>query len=430
MTVGGVLIDTSLKDTIRKSSAEYVDQLYGKFIAAAQEATGEPHYTPNPKSPKQLSDLFFGKLRLVGRGTSTDDENRTRMFVHPRTSEAARKVLVTLGEYAKENKFLSTYANISIDADNRCRSEYKQTGVASAPGRLSSAQTLWGHYDPIAREYIQHGANLQNQPERSHEMFIADPGYGFGYFDLAQAEARVVAWDAKIDKWMHDFERARLDGGFDCHRSLASDMFKMPYDDVPTLDRNNDGTVTLRFVAKRCRHGLNYRMGADVLATTTGLSMSEAQIAFDKYHRATPELRRWWQAIEQEVRKTSQLFNFYGRRLLILQRIDDQALKSVVAFKPQSTIGDKVVRVIYLSESDPRWPSDARIALNIHDALICIAPIAKLKTCLSIMKKYAQEPLLIHGNQLIIPADLKIADSASEVNRWSTLEKVYVDAAK
>lgn len=430
MTVGGVLIDTSLKETVRAASVSHVDELYGQFLSAVREATGDDNYTPNPKSPKQLSDLLFSRLRLVGRGTSTDDENRLRMFKHPRTTQAAREVLRTLGEYAKENKFFSTYANISIDEDNRCRSEYKQTGVASAPGRLSSAQTLWGHYDPTERKMIQHGANLQNQPERSHQQFIADPGYGFGYFDLSQAEARFVAWDARIEKWMADFERARLDGSYDCHRALAADMFKVPYDEVPTFDRDDQGQVTLRFIAKRCRHGLNYRMMADRLATTTGLPLSEAEVAFQKYHRATPELRRWWSDIEKEITQTRMLFNAYGRRFMLLQRPDDDALRSVVAFKPQSTIGDKVCRVIYQSEDDPRWPYNARIALNVHDALVCLAPIEKLKTCLSIMKKYAEEPLLIHGNQLIIPADLKVADSPTEINRWSTLKKVYVDAAR
>ena len=54
--------------------------------------------------------------------------------------------------------------------------------------------------------------NLQNQPERSHPMFIADEGYSVGYFDMSQAEARIVAFYADIATWKEQFERARFDG--------------------------------------------------------------------------------------------------------------------------------------------------------------------------------------------------------------------------
>jgi hypothetical protein len=49
------------------------------------------------------------------------------------------------------------------------------------------------------------------------------------------------------------------------------------YSDVPSKDfisgdQGKDGLQpTLRYIAKRCRHGLNYRMAAPRLAETTGL---------------------------------------------------------------------------------------------------------------------------------------------------------------
>ena len=41
---------------------------------------------------------------------------------------------------------------------------------------------------------------------------------------------------------------------------------------------------------------------------------------------------------------------------------------------PQSTIGDKVARVIYQCHTDPDWPTAWMLgsALNIHDALIAL----------------------------------------------------------
>jgi len=67
------------------------------------------------------------------------------------------------------------------------------------------------------------------------------------------------------------FAQARLDGKYDCHRALASEMFKVPYDEVPVKDWDEDNHPTIRYVAKRCRHGLNYRMERFKLSEVTDL---------------------------------------------------------------------------------------------------------------------------------------------------------------
>lgn len=438
MVVGGVKIDTEVKQNLKDEIGTRVQELLEDFYKAVQDATGDETYEPNPKSPKQLSELLFSRLKLVGRGTSTDAENRQRMYAHPATTEPKRRVLRTLDDFAKENKFYSTYVTSAFDDDGRMRCTYNQTGVQSAPGRLSSSGMLWRN-----AEGEQTGMNLQNQPERAYSMFVADPGYGLGYFDMAQAEARLVGWYAKIETWIEQFERARIDGSFDAHRALAADMFGVPYDEVPTYDRydsskghiipegKRDRDVTLRFIAKRCRHGLNYRMGPDRLSSTTGLPLADAMVAYRNYHRITPELQRWWVSLEEEVKKTKTLFNAYGRRFIVLERLSPEALESIVAFKPQSTLGDHVVRVIRKSHEDERWPINARMWLNIHDALICLAPRHKVKTCLSIMKKYAEEPIMINGMPLIIPAETKMGyPDDKEIIRWSQLKAVEVEAAK
>ncbi len=341
------------------------------------------------------------------------------MKQHPRTPQIAKDMIDALDKYAKENKFLGTYAEMTIDEDERVRCEYKQTGVASAPGRLSSTSTMWGS-----------GTNLQNQPGRAHRMFIADDGYGFSYFDLSQAEARVVGWKYKIESWIEQFEQARIDGIYDAHRALASEMFHIPYDEVPKEDWDADGNMTIRYKAKRCRHGLNYRMGPDRLAETLEIGFPEAYELHRIYHRVNPELEVGWNATLKEVKDKRSLYNAYGRRWILLERIDDEALKSVVAFYPQSTIGDKVSRCIYLCESDPDWPETARMALNIHDALIALHKLEDGPTVRRIMKKHAEEPIPIvdiYGTEreLIVPCDLKasVADEYG-IHRWSTLEKV------
>jgi len=415
MTVGGVLIDGEEKDKFRHDVRETVARLLQEFHGAVAKATTDDTFRPNPSSTRDRSELYFNRLKLVGRGTSTDAANRDRMRQHPRTSEDARHVLRLHDEWAKEFKFLSTYAESDIDEDGRMRCEWRQTGTQAAPGRLSSAQTLLGT-----------GANLQNQPTKARRMFVADEGYVFIYFDLSQAEARYVAWDAEITKWKEQFEKARLDGSYDCHRALASEMFNVPYEDVPTTDEDASGSKTIRFIAKRCRHGLNYRMAPERLAETTGLPLQRAHESYIMYHRLTPELRRWWGTLEKEVRSTRMLYNAFGRRLYVMERLTEDSLESIVAFKPQSTIGDKVSQVIYQCHEDDKWDRRReRICLNVHDALVGLATVQRAKHCLAIMKKYAEQPIVVRGEPLIIPADLgiSVADEQGK-HRWSNIKKV------
>lgn len=411
-TVHGVKLDLTLRQKLNEELTIEVAKLKQEFLVAARVATNDSELVINPNSSPQMSNLFFNKLRLIGRGTSTDELNRKKMREHPRTSEAARLMLTALDKYKEESKFLSTYVETQIDPDGRIRCEYKQYGTANAPGRLSSSAVLWGS-----------GGNLQNQPKRAYEMFIADEGCAFGYIDGEQAEARVVAFLANIPKWKSDFERARLGEDLDCHRSLASDMWGIPYGDVPKEDEI-DGKKTKRFIAKRCRHGLNYRMMAPRLSDTTGLPMSSAIEAFNIYHKITPELQIWWKETIREIKENKVIYSPMGRRFVLMERPTDEALDSIIAFRPQSTIGDKVCQVWYESEEDRDWPRDCRIAMNIHDALIAHGPISQIPEALHIMKKHAEKPIIIRGEECIIPAAAKMSKpDATGVHRWSTLEK-------
>lgn len=438
MTVGGIKTDLEAKERIRSTLAVDLENIKTDLRNKIAEATGDPDYAENINlnSNPQLRELFFTRLRLVGRGLQVDAANRERMRNHPRTSKAARAVIDALDLYAKEHKFYSTYAESRIDTDGRMRCEYKQYGTQTAPGRLSSTGVMWGT-----------GTNLQNQPERAQEMYIADPDYVLVYFDLAQAEARVVGWRAEIEKWIEQFERARLEGGYDCHRALAAEMFEVAYDEVPAFDRYDvargyhppegvdDRAPTLRFVSKRCRHGLNYRMMAAGLAEATGLPMSLAMEAFVKYHRTTPELKRWWAVEERNVRKTKRQYNAFGRRNIILERITDEAMESIIAFYPQSTVGDHVSKVVYQSHEDEKWPSHCRIALNVHDALIALCRKDQAMCAARVMKEYAEAPIPIEGiftkeiRELIIPADFKFSQPDEQgIHRWSTLATMELEA--
>jgi uracil-DNA glycosylase family 4 len=413
MQVGGLLIDKELKNRIAEDIKNDLDKDLITFHKMTQELTGDPELLINPNSPTQLKKLFFDNLKLVGRGQTTGKQNRQRLRDHQNTSEAARAMLLHLDKYKVEHKFWSTYATSTDDPDGRFRCEYNQFGVQQAPGRLSSSGTLWNS-----------GGNLQNQPHRAYPMFICDEGYELSYFDLKQAEAKVVAWLWNVAALKENFIHAEKEDGFDIHRGNAARIFQVDYLDIPANDWDENNMPTKRYLGKRCVHGLNYRMQAHKLAEVCEIPIQQASEAFASYHRAFPEIQEGWRNTIKDVREEKMLFSPLGRRLIWLERLTEDSYDSVIAFKPQSTIGDKVSGVIYQCMEDPEWPTgEARFWLNLHDALIAIHKPQHGKLVRNIMKKHAESPIPIRGEQVKIFTDLKKSvPDENGIHRWSTLE--------
>jgi uracil-DNA glycosylase family 4 len=424
MTVNGILQDGTLKASIAEDLTHQLDELERDVVQKARLASSDPNLELNPRSSQQLANLFFNILKLSGRGTSTNEENRTRMKMHPNTSGAARELIDAINKYKEEHKFYSTYVDTATDPDGRMRSEYRQWGTQSAPGRLSSSSVMWGS-----------GTNLQNQPDRARAMFVAPSGYRFGYFDLSQAEARYVARAWNVKKLEENFTLANTNPEkYDVHRLNAAVLFKVPYEQVPTADFDSDHKPTLRYKGKRSVHGFNYRLGPEEAASKFGISLVDATHAYRSYHATFPEIAAAWSDILARVKKDRVLYNCFGRRWILLSRLDDEdALRSIVAFEPQSSIGDKVCQVIYQCHTDKEWPRtrnglEAAISLNIHDALVCLARDEHIRTCLGIMHKYATRPLIVRGTELAIPAELGMSEPDDEgVHRWSTIKKFKLD---
>ena len=415
MQVGGILADMKMKEKIAEELKDELNDKLTEFHSRVYSLTGDREFTPNPLSHKQLGELFFNYLGLVGRGSSTNKENRTRMLNHVRTTSEQKALIRTVDSYKEEQKFYSTYVLQKADPDGRIRSEWNQFTVQKAPGRLSSSGSFWGT-----------GMNMQNQPHRAYPMFMCDEGYMFSYIDLKQAEAKVVAYLWNVKGLIENFKRAEHEEGFDIHRGNAARIFKCDYGDIPEGDWDEDNKPTRRYLGKRCVHGLNYRMQAPKLAQVCGISIQQGFEAFASYHRAFPEIRKGWDTTIKTVRNERKLFTPLGRRLIWLERLTEESFDSVIAFVPQSTIGDKVSGVIYLCHEDNEWPTnEARMSLNIHDALMAIHRPKDKKLVQHLMRKHAEIPIMIRGEPVTIFTDVKESIPGEDgIHRWSTLQDI------
>ncbi len=171
-------------------------------------------------------------------------------------------------------------------------------------------------------------------------MLIAGAGKTLLSFDLAQAEAWIVAYLA------NDFNMKDALKNSDIHKLTASVIFDKLLAEI---------TKNERYIGKRCNHALNYRMGPFQMATTINkdsdkepyvtVSNSEAKRWRDKYHEFY-NIKTWWAEIEDDLRRSRTLTTPYGFQRTFYNRWDDDLFKEATAFIPQSTVGDHMIGAV------------------------------------------------------------------------------------
>jgi len=212
-------------------------------------------------------------------------------------------------------------------------------------------------------------------------------------------------------------------------------MFDVPYEDVPKYDEDENGEKTIRYYGKRSRHGLPYRMMPKTFSERNKIPLSKAQIIYQWIHKEYPEIKQWWNRLTREVKLSKEekgygiLYNVFGRRLCFLEAITENTLESIVAFRPQSSIGDMLQRAWYLCHEDKEWPHEqAKILINVHDSLTALAHHSVSDLVLRIMVRHAESPIVVNGQSLIIPAEAKVSyPDEHRIHRWSNLKGVNVN---
>jgi len=220
------------------------------------------------------------------------------------------------------------------------------------------------------------------------KMFVPDPGYTFFGSDFAQADARVVAWDADCPRLKKIF----LDPDRDLHDENAIDLF---------------GKLTKhsRQLAKGGVHAVNYYCKAPTLAKTLGISTDAAQRFIDKWFTLNPEVYDWQQRIENDIHTTGKVSNIWGFDYHFKDR-PDRLLPDALAWVGQSTvaIAIKVAMDNLIKLEDAR--DDFQVLHQVHDEIL-----GQFKTnSYTEIRPLIQSNMTIHvpyDDPLILPVDMK-----------------------
>ncbi|MCK9361733.1 DNA polymerase [Patescibacteria group bacterium] len=301
----------------------------------------------NPRSPKQLKEFFYDKLKIPEKWISIKGERKLSLnrevleklsdeylFARPFVS-----LILTYREMAKQLELFET----EIDRDGRFRASYNIAGTET--GRPSSSENAFGT-----------GGNAQNIAPGLRYIFCSDPGYRMCVIDLEQVEARDVGFfcGCLFGDWTF---LDNCESG-DLHTNNAKLIWpERPWTGNPKEDKEIAEQIfyrefSFRDMAKRGGHLSNYYGTAWTAARSLKVPSQIMEDFQARYIRgdasrgivpAYPAIARWWQWTAEQLETVGHITTPFGRKRHFFGRPnDDTTLREAIAFLPQSTTADRM----------------------------------------------------------------------------------------
>jgi len=310
----------------------------------------------NINSPKQLGEILFDKMGLVGKNMKkTAGGARSTRESELEKLRDTHDIVPLLFEYRELQKLLSTYIDAIpplLDKNDRLHTRFVQTGTTT--GRMSSQNP-----------------NLQNIPMRTElgrairKAFIAEDGFVLVGLDYSQIELRIAAFLSGDEKMIEIFKK-----GQDVHRAVASYVFKVPQDQVD---------AEMRRRAKIINFGIIYGMGVLALKQNLGTDREEAQKFYNDYFNEFSTLAKYLDEVKAETALRGYTETFYGRRRYFegikskIPYIRAQAERMAINAPIQGTEAD-VIKIAMAKIQDylrsNKLEQSAFPLLQVHDELI------------------------------------------------------------
>jgi len=346
MEHNGALIDANLLGQQSLELGKRMEELEKEAYTLAGEEF-------NLDSPKQLQELFFGKLGLpVIKKTPTGQPSTAEPILQELALDYPLPKVIL--EYRGLTKLKSTYTDrlpeMICKKTGRIHSSFHQ--AVTATGRLSSS-------DP----------NLQNIPIRTEEgrrvrkAFIAEQGYKLVAADYSQIELRIMAHLSGDSGLLSAFEQ-----GLDIHKATAAEVFGEALENVSNDQRRS---------AKAINFGLIYGMSAFGLGKQLHIGRNEAQQYIDKYFERYPGVHEYMESTKRIAAEKGYVETIFGRRLYLPDinarnvQVRQAAERTAINAPMQGTAADIIKRAMIAVDG---WlineKLNARIIMQVHDELV------------------------------------------------------------
>ena len=247
MEVCGFKVDISQIDVLSEIYNKELDELTNRIC----ELAGQDF---NVKSPKQLHEILFDKLKIEYKGKKGTSIEVLKAI------ENKHEIVPLIIRHRKIAKLVSTYIDgmkTYVSQDGKIRTTFMQRTTTT--GRLSSREP-----------------NLQNLPMKDDEgrqlrkMFISSfEGGSIVSADYNQIELRLMANFSEDENMVADYL-----SGKDIHSATASKIFNLPIEEISLYQRR---------IAKSVNFGIIYGISAYGLSQNINSSPKEAGEFINKY---------------------------------------------------------------------------------------------------------------------------------------------------
>lgn len=346
---------------------------YGKMLADGistleKEIYEEAGEVFNINSPKQLGVILFEKMGMPNAkktksGYSTAADVLDKLAVdYP----FVNKIL----EYRQMSKLKSTYADglaVYIRSDGRIHGTFNQT--ITATGRISSTEP-----------------NLQNIPVRMElgkqirKVFIPKEGCVFIDADYSQIELRILAHMSGDEKLIEAYNSAQ-----DIHRTTASQVFNIPFEDVTEVQRRN---------AKAVNFGIIYGMSSFGLSQDLSISKKEADEYIKQYFATYPGIKGYIDGLVEAAKEKGYSLTMYNRRRPIPELKSSNFMQRnfgerVAMNAPiQGTAADIIkLAMIRVYDALKSRGLKSRLILQVHDELLIETYMDEIEQVKSIVEE-------------------------------------------
>lgn len=329
----------------------------------------------NINSPKQLGKILFEKLDLpvikkTKTGYSTNAEVLEKL-------QDKHEIIPKITYYRQITKLNSTYVeglkNV-IDADGKIHSTFNQT--VTTTGRLSSTEP-----------------NLQNIPikyemgREIRKVFIPDDNEDVLLScDYSQIELRVLAEMSQDINMIDAFKHHS-----DIHRKTASEVFKVPVEEVTPLMRSR---------AKAVNFGIVYGISDFSLSQDLHITKKEAgeymEIYFDRY----PKIKGYLDSLIEEAKENGFVLTILNRRRFIPEikssnRIVKALGERLAMNAPIQGSAADIIKLAMVNVYNKLREEElnSKIILQVHDELILNVKKGELEQVKNIVKNEMEKVL-------------------------------------
>ena len=363
---------------------DYGEALSGKITELEQEIYSEAGCEFNINSPKQLGEILFEKMGLPG-GKKTKTGYSTAADVLEKLS-GEYPVVKHILEYRGLTKLKSTYADglaAYIEDENRIHSTFNQT--ITATGRISSTEP-----------------NLQNIPIRMElgrqirKVFIPKDGFCFMDADYSQIELRVLA-SMSGDERLIEAYRSHAD----IHRTTASQVFHIPFEEVTDLQRRN---------AKAVNFGIVYGISSFGLSEDLSISRKEAAAYIEQYFETYPQVKQFIDSLVKDAKKNGYAVTLYGRRRPVPELFSSNFMQRsfgerVAMNSPiQGTAADIIkIAMIRVFDRLKKEGLKSKLILQVHDELLIETALEEEEQVRMIL-----EEEMVHASSLAVELEIDL----------------------